>query len=393
MAPHSRLSRSVALALLFVLVFVTLVLATKPPKPLPKLKLASDKYLRVIAIDGGGVRGILATQILVALEQKIQKRVGPWARINDYIDVIGGTSTGGIMALALLDGLNATAVAQMWVESGTLSLTRLSLATAPSPRPTAPIIFSKSMRNFLGPSVYSAYKPSNLEQRLQNVLGTKLMSSYSAKSYAIVAFDIGNSQAGIFTRDSVNERGDFLAWKVGRATSAAPTYFPTAFISAENGVNYTYVDGGIMANSPAAIVLNVAEHDFPSYRFEQTVLLSIGCGNEDVLVSGYQDWGYTPWFTQGKIVDLMVYAPQIAVDESMARRFGNANIPDQYARIQYDKRSTPVKLPACQSANFAMDNIDEKNLYLLQLCGQQVAQANDAVLERFADYFVFNQMR
>ncbi|MCB0397703.1 MAG: patatin-like phospholipase family protein, partial [Flavobacteriales bacterium] len=59
--------------------------------------------IRILSIDGGGIRGILPGQILVALEKKLQiKSKNEKARIADYFDLIAGTSTGGILTCALL---------------------------------------------------------------------------------------------------------------------------------------------------------------------------------------------------------------------------------------------------------------------------------------------------
>ena len=63
--------------------------------PLPP---AVVKKKRILSIDGGGIRGIIAGQVLVALEKKLQKRSGnPDARLADYFDFFAGTSTGGIL--------------------------------------------------------------------------------------------------------------------------------------------------------------------------------------------------------------------------------------------------------------------------------------------------------
>ena len=59
--------------------------------------------MRILSIDGGGIRGILPGQILVALEEKLQKKSGNTeAKIADYFDLIAGTSTGGILACLYL---------------------------------------------------------------------------------------------------------------------------------------------------------------------------------------------------------------------------------------------------------------------------------------------------
>jgi len=60
-------------------------------------------HFRILSIDGGGIRGILPGQVLVALEKKLQKKSGnPNARIADFFDMIAGTSTGGILTCLYL---------------------------------------------------------------------------------------------------------------------------------------------------------------------------------------------------------------------------------------------------------------------------------------------------
>src|SRR5512136_361904 len=62
-----------------------------------------SEFIRILSIDGGGIRGIIPGQILALLEDKLQKRTGnPEARIADFFDFIAGTSTGGILTCIYL---------------------------------------------------------------------------------------------------------------------------------------------------------------------------------------------------------------------------------------------------------------------------------------------------
>src|SRR5688572_3671969 len=64
------------------------------------------KLIKILCIDGGGVRGIVAGQFLALLEHKLQARTGnPESRLADYFDMIAGTGTGGILACAYLSPL------------------------------------------------------------------------------------------------------------------------------------------------------------------------------------------------------------------------------------------------------------------------------------------------
>ena len=68
----------------------------------------SNGLIRILSIDGGGIRGIIPGQILVRLEEKLNNKLkekgidNPDARVADYFDLIAGTSTGGILTCAYL---------------------------------------------------------------------------------------------------------------------------------------------------------------------------------------------------------------------------------------------------------------------------------------------------
>src|SRR5262249_4555366 len=72
---------------------------------------------RILALDGGGVRGILTAGILLALETRLKRRAGRADfRLCDYFDLIGGTSTGSIVAAALAMGKSAAQIADLYRE-------------------------------------------------------------------------------------------------------------------------------------------------------------------------------------------------------------------------------------------------------------------------------------
>lgn len=334
----------------------------------------NQTYLRVLAMDGGGIRGLLSSRILVAVEEKIKEKTNnPNAKLSDYFDVISGTSVGGIAALSLLAGYNASQITEIWYSN-------------------ANNIFGSSMAQWMGPAIDSAYSPEGLEKVLQHYLGSETLMSktYSNRSYAIVSFDCGYSGSAVFTRSSVVENGDFFSWQVGRSTSAAPTYFPTAFITSQTGKNFTFIDGGIIANNPSLIALSVAAEDFPRVSISSTVLLSIGTGIIDTLVQGYHDWGYEPWFFDGDLIDLVFNGPMYAVEDTVSRLFNQAGTPSQYLRVQYSQNTgiNGLLLPDCQKADFTLDDVDPSNLNLLVSCGDQIAAAYSSSLDQIVSYLV-----
>ena len=73
---------------------------------------------RILALDGGGIRGILSLQFLKAIETLVRRRLGPDALLCDYFDLIGGTSTGSIIAAGLACGMTVDALRALYSDIG-----------------------------------------------------------------------------------------------------------------------------------------------------------------------------------------------------------------------------------------------------------------------------------
>ena len=181
---------------------------------------SKQKLTRILSIDGGGIRGIIPGQILVALEEKLRKKVkDPDARIADYFDLIAGTSTGGILACAHLcpdpkkpsrPKFDAQQVVGLYLERGD------EIFSIPT--------FHK-LKTLNGTSD-EKYPSAELEDALNDYFGeTKL--SQLLKPCLITSYDIKRRQGHFFTqRDAIRNPGwDYYIKDVSRATSAAPTFF------------------------------------------------------------------------------------------------------------------------------------------------------------------------
>src|SRR5271156_5569539 len=73
---------------------------------------------RILALDGGGIRGILTLQFLKPVEALVKQRLGQDALLCDYFDLIGGTSTGSIIAAGLACGMTVAALEQLYKKIG-----------------------------------------------------------------------------------------------------------------------------------------------------------------------------------------------------------------------------------------------------------------------------------
>ncbi|KAG6424657.1 hypothetical protein SASPL_115076 [Salvia splendens] len=206
------------------------------------------KMVTVLSIDGGGIRGIIQATILARLESKLQELDGPNARIVDYMDVIAGTSTGGLIATMLTAPgpgnrplYAATNITNFYLEQG-------------------PKIFpEKSRRGFVGrlTNLFGGpkYDCKYLKEMVQALLGN-LTISHTLTNLVIPTFNIKRLQPVIFTTNDgkANVSKNALLSDVCLGTSAAPTYLPPHYFETKDagGQTHTFdlVDGGVAANNP-----------------------------------------------------------------------------------------------------------------------------------------------
>lgn len=167
-----------------------------------------DPTFRVLALDGGGVKGTFTAALLAELERMTGKRVG------EYFDLITGTSTGGIIAIALAVGIPAEQVRRFYVERG------------PAIFPSVGI--HNRFHHWLRHWVWTKHDPQHLRKALTDVFGERKMGEARTR-LVVPAFNIVDGSVTLFkTAHCVRFRQDYLrdCIDVALATSAAPTYLP-----------------------------------------------------------------------------------------------------------------------------------------------------------------------
>ena len=165
---------------------------------------------QVLSLDGGGLRGIFSAAVLASLEEDLNSPV------LDHFDLVTGTSTGGIIALALGAGVPARSILEFFVEEGP------EVFRAPRVRTARQLVRSK-------------YSGRALDSALQRLFGEKLLGD-SGVRLVIPTFDM--TRNGVYLLKTPHHprlRRDWRVqmWEAGRATAAAPTYLP-ALPSPEN---------------------------------------------------------------------------------------------------------------------------------------------------------------
>jgi patatin-like phospholipase/acyl hydrolase len=233
----------------------------------------------ILALDGGGIRGIIPARVIEALEDRTGM---PACRL---FDLVAGTSTGGILAL----GLTAPG------EDGRTPAYAAS-ALVGLYRTRGPEIFRRSLAHSvrtLGGLAGPKYGAESLERVLREYFGAARMSaaltpvlvtSYDTAAAAPFLFKSYRARSAAIAASGLPD--DHLMWQAARATSAAPTYFPPFLLeyAGPRGGDRSLVDGGIFANNPAMCALADAYKLFGGSR-SRYLVVSIGTGKDELRLS------------------------------------------------------------------------------------------------------------
>jgi len=290
--------------------------------------------MRILSIDGGGIRGLIPALVLAEFE----KRTG--TSIAKRFDLIAGTSTGGILALALAAGTPAARLADFYLEKG-------------------PAIFSRTLKKRLesaGGLLDELYDAGELEIGLVEIFGQQTMSQACETMAMAVAYDIEGRETVVF-RSWDLDGNDCRMADVARATSAAPTFFEPHVVTTASGLTYPCIDGGVVANNPALLALAEVFHTAHKPR-----LLSLGTGKREVpfLLEDARDAGLARWAPH--LLDIMFDGGAELVDRQCRELLG-----DRYVRLQ-------ATLPE----DVAMDATDAQAVAAMRLAAKEIIDGASA---------------
>lgn len=191
--------------------------------------MSSDTRFQILSLDGGGVRGVFSAAILAAIEEDHNTEVAA------HFDLIAGTSTGGILALALGLGISPKKILEFYLEFG--------------PSIFANPVHSRTVIHWLT----AKFSGSKLQDALKATFGSQRFGDSSVR-LVIPSFNLGENDVYVFRTPHLEHlRRDFRipAWQVAMATAAAPTYFPS--FRQLDGLRL--IDGGVWANNPSMVAL------------------------------------------------------------------------------------------------------------------------------------------
>jgi patatin-like phospholipase/acyl hydrolase len=361
--------------------------------------------LRVLSIDGGGIRGIIPATVLVELEKICNKR------IFQLFDLIAGTSTGGILALGLtaprLGALPPTAseLRNLYLERGHVifplggrpvigvprgGLRGTLLGERPPLREGATL--TERFKHFMGWNNIAKlsaplggsrlqgnarYAVEPLEEQLRAQVGETMMSQ-ALKPVEVVSYDFRLETPLVIRGGGLDQSplGDIPMWQAARATSAGPTFFQAMILRDPTGLVRECVDGGLVANDPAFLAYTDALRILASIgrTGEEVLLVSLGTGLKERAQSAEsqdvpQLVDQRSWLQLGpKIIGALGSAGGDLVRNQLSLILGN-----RYVRLQ-----TELKF----GATHEMDNVESANLQALKRTGDDLVTESRPILDR-----------
>ena len=296
--------------------------------------------MRVLAIDGGGIRGLIPALVLAELERRAGRPV------FELFDLIAGTSTGGIIACSVCapDPLPAEEVAAIYEEEG-------------------PAIFDRSVWQRIRSAeglLDEKYDAGALDSALERFLGDKRLAE-ARPDLIVPTYDMSAPGPYFFKTRNARERKleDFPLTVVARATAAAPTYFEPLPVGER-----ALVDGGVFAVNPAMSAFAEVLRFQPG---AEVVLLSLGTGQvtRSRGFADVDDWGLVEWARP--ILGVVFDGISDAVDYQLRHVLGD----ERYWRLQVE----------LTQASDDLDDATPENLRALRGHAEELIEARSEDLD------------
>jgi uncharacterized protein len=231
---------------------------------------------KLLALDGGGIRGLITVEVLGEIEVQLRGDRGDAFRLSDELDYIAGTGTGVIIATCLSLRMSAAEIHAFYRDSGTAMFDKASL-----------------LRRFR-----TKFEDEKLAAKLKEVIGPDTtLGSDRLKTLLLIVmrnrhdrppWPLSNSPHAKYNleerrRDGLACNLDLPLWQLVRASTAAPTYVPPEAIQAGGPRAFLMVHGGVtMCNNPAFLVFLLATVEPYNLRWtagrDQMLVVSIGTG-------------------------------------------------------------------------------------------------------------------
>ncbi len=294
---------------------------------------------KLLALDGGGIRGMITVEVLAKIENLLRAELGRGRdfRLCEYFDYVAGTSTGAIIAACIACGRSMDEIREFYVDSGKDMFDKASL-----------------LKRFK-----YKYGDAKLAKKLQDVFG-KQTTLGSPKLQTLLMMVMRNATTDSPWPVSNNPRAKYNdksrkdcnlnipLWQLIRASTAAPVFFPPEVVDTGRQ-QFVFVDGGITPyNNPAFQLFLMATLEPYKLQWptgdDRMLIVSIGTGtspgaNEDL---GPSDMNLV--YNATSLPSALMYA-SLNEQDLLCRAFGKCLAGDPLDREVGDliKKQGPVQ--------------------------------------------------
>jgi len=292
--------------------------------------MTADQKFKILALDGGGIRGVLSARVLQAIEEQVQKP------LNEYFDLITGTSTGSILAAGLALGLNSKTLIQIYQKEG------LRIFKPPS--------WQRSLRQWINQPKYGneglmAVLKEYLRHEKFGEIQFKQLPEITKAKLLILAYDTRYRNTTFFISHLPEEQQrwyyDAKLWEICLSSASAPTFFPPYEFHWKDSQNpsseewqFPHVDGGVSANNPALAALGHVL-GIEKQKLENVAILSVGTGEttEPLEYKEVNSWGLLGWAQQ---IPTVFMGGQFQLASDVCRQILTSANPKGYLRLQFE---------------------------------------------------------
>ena len=280
--------------------------------------------VRILSCDGGGIRGLLTTIVLEALEEEI-KAINPTSSLSECFDVFAGTSTGSIIACGLANGFTATKIRKFYEQKGD------QIFPALNAKFWLTKVFERMREASVSQPLFEAEGLENV-LRSPDIFPDTLLFGGLEKQVLVVSYDTYNRKAIVFKTKS-EKCAHLPVWQVCRASAAAPAAFPgfllkdAQFQQGHKAANpaegdlerqipsegLPLIDGGILANNPVLCAIAEQLRQQPTEAeavnlnpLRHLLVSSFGTGQScrRITPKNVQSWGALSWSELAKGIPL-----------------------------------------------------------------------------------------
>jgi len=314
--------------------------------------------VRILSIDGGGIRGIIPAMLLAEIERRTEQPIA------HLFDLVAGTSTGGIIALGLT--IPKCPGAPLYSAQRFVELYEHEGAR----------IFHRSLLRAMfaiDNLTWKRYSSRGVEQVLKEYFGDSRLRD-AVTDVVITSYEIERRFPFFFKSRNARERPDydFLARDVARATSAAPSYFePMKLPSGTNSEYYTLIDGGVFANNPAACALVEAR---ATLDWSDYLVVSLGTGSMMRSLHLAKYWGAALWVKP--VLDIVFDGVSSTVDYQLDQL-----LPEITGELQRYYRFQVALHGSCHS----IDNASPSNITALKGLAGNLIETESAKLDELCE--------